>query len=294
MPELPEVETVRRGLAPAWEGRIIRRCDVRTGSLRWPLPPNLDRELAGRRIIEVARRNKHLLIRLEDGRTWMVHLGMTGRWTVHPPGTSFSEESLGEPGSGTGPHDHVSIELNDGAASVFTDPRRFGSMDLVETTGENHHPHLARLGPEPTDPGFDGALICDRLRDRRAPLKSALLDQTTIAGLGNIYVCEALHRSSLSPRRKAGSIVPKRLGMVSARAELLATSIVEVIAEAIESGGSTLRDFSAVDGSLGYFAHRFAVYDREGEHCPKSNCVGTIQRFVQSGRSTFHCPTCQR
>jgi formamidopyrimidine-DNA glycosylase len=288
MPELPEVETVRRGLQPVLIGRRIEQCEVRRPDLRWPFPPELDSRLVSRSIQEVARRNKHLLIRLDDGNTLMVHLGMSGRITI------YGATDAGRASAGRGKHDHFVLGFDDGSLFVYTDPRRFGSIDHVRTVGESGHPRLSELGPEPTDAGFDATLLASRLRGRSGAIKIVLLDQRVIAGLGNIYVCEALHRAGISPRRRAESVAGANAGRITKRVQRLTDGIVSVIDEAIAAGGSTLRDFAGVDGTLGYFPHSFAVYDREGVDCPRSDCDTVIVRIVQSGRSTFYCPNCQR
>ncbi len=288
MPELPEVETVRRGLSPVLVGRRIEQCQVRRPDLRWPFPAELDSRLINRSIQQVARRNKHLLIRLDDGNTLMVHLGMSGRITIYPAIDTNRAEA------GQGKHDHFVLGFDDGSLLVYTDPRRFGSIDHVATVGESEHPRLSNLGPEPTDAGFDAALLASRLRGRMGAIKIALLDQRVIAGLGNIYVCEALHRAQISPRRRADSVAGANSDRLTKRVIRLTDGIVTVIDEAIAAGGSTLRDFAGVDGTLGYFPHSFTVYDREGDDCPRSDCDGVVARIVQSGRSTFYCPQCQR
>ena len=288
MPELPEVETVRRGLSPVLVGRRIEQCEVRRPDLRWPFPAQLDSRLVNRSIYQIGRRNKHLLIRLDDGNTLMVHLGMSGRITI------YGATDVGRANAGRGKHDHFVLGFDDGSLLVYTDPRRFGSIDHVETAGESEHPRLRDLGPEPTDAGFDAAVLSSRLRGRPGAIKITLLDQRVIAGLGNIYVCEALHRAGISPRRRADSVAGGDKNRITKRVTRLSDGIVSVIDEAIAAGGSTLRDFAGVDGTLGYFPHSFAVYDREGIDCSQSDCDGVVARIVQSGRSTFYCPDCQR
>ncbi|MBN9074508.1 MAG: bifunctional DNA-formamidopyrimidine glycosylase/DNA-(apurinic or apyrimidinic site) lyase [Rhizobiales bacterium] len=295
MPELPEVETVRRGLQPVLEGARIEKVDLRRKDLRFPLPPDMARLLEGRTIRSVGRRAKYLLVEAEDAPLLICHLGMSGSFRIESgegvltPGVFHRERSVDRP------HDHVVFGLTtyagEAARVVFNDPRRFGFMLFADADGS--HPMLASLGVEPTGNSLGGALLAELFRGRAAPLKAALLDQGAIAGLGNIYVCEALWRAGLSPRRAAGTLASAS-GGPTLRAERLAAAIRAVIAEAIEAGGSSLRDYTHVDGSLGYFQHRFSVYDREGEPCPKPGCSGIVNRIVQSGRSTFFCPACQR
>jgi formamidopyrimidine-DNA glycosylase len=297
MPELPEVETVRRGLEPFIAGATFRAVLPRRPDLRLPLPPDFSRALTGHRIEELSRRAKYLLFHLDDGRILVSHLGMSGSYRI------VAGDEAGIPGdflrarSKDAAHDHVVFDLVGPAGQplrlIYNDPRRFGFMLLVEEGGLADHPAFARLGVEPTGNSLDGRLLARLLAGRRAPLKAALMDQRLVAGLGNIYACEALWRARLDPRRDAGSIA-LRPGRPSAAAGHLADAIREVIAEAIASGGSSLRDFMHADGSSGYFQHAFSVYDREGEPCPRTGCRGVIERIVQSGRSTFFCPACQR
>ncbi|MCO5063690.1 MAG: bifunctional DNA-formamidopyrimidine glycosylase/DNA-(apurinic or apyrimidinic site) lyase [Rhizobiaceae bacterium] len=295
MPELPEVETVRRGLAPAMEGGRIMAVTARRADLRFPLPAAFAETLSGKTVVSVGRRAKYLLIEAQDAPLLIAHLGMSGSFRIERDGGPTTPGVFHQARSRDEKHDHVVFEIGhaDGRRFriVYNDPRRFGFMLFAES--RETHPMLAGLGVEPTGNAFDGATLADLLRGRSAPLKAALLDQRLIAGLGNIYVSEALWRAGLSPRRMAGSIVAKRHG-AGARPERLADAIRAVIAEAIEAGGSSLRDHMQTDGSLGYFQHRFSVYDREGEPCRKPGCDGTVQRIVQSGRSTFYCPVCQR
>lgn len=294
MPELPEVETVRRGLQPVMEGSRIVAVEARRPDLRFPFPPDFVERLTGREIVSLGRRAKYLLAEMRGGPLLICHLGMSGSFRIE-------EDEASRPGhfhherSKLAAHDHVVFHLalprGKAAKVIFNDPRRFGFMLFADEN--NEHPMLANLGVEPTGNTLDGQLLAGLLRGRKAPLKAALLDQTLIAGLGNIYVSEALWRAGLSPRRRAGSIVPAS-GKNSARTEKLAAAIRAVIADAIAAGGSSLRDYVHADGSLGYFQHSFSVYDREGEPCRKPGCTGTISRIVQSGRSTFYCPVCQR
>jgi formamidopyrimidine-DNA glycosylase len=297
MPELPEVETVRRGLQPVLEGALIERVELRRKDLRFPFPVRFTERLAGKRIRGLGRRAKYLLVDIADAPTLICHLGMSGSFRIETdgefgtvPGQFHHERSK------LAAHDHAVFHVvaRDGKAArvVFNDPRRFGFMLFAEG-GIDSHPMIAGLGPEPTGNALDGTMLRELLRDRVAPLKAALLDQKTIAGLGNIYVCEALWRAGLSPMRAAGTIAGKGK-LAKARSDALADAIRAVIAEAIEAGGSSLRDHIQTDGSLGYFQHSFAVYDREGEHCPRPGCSGHIGRTVQSGRSTFYCRSCQK
>ena len=294
MPELPEVETVRRGLQPVMEGARIVSVETRRPDLRFPFPPDFSKRISGKKIVSLGRRAKYLTAEIEGGPLLICHLGMSGSFRIEADGGVSTSGGFYHERSKAASHDHVVFHLASprGRKSkvVFNDPRRFGFMLFADAN--NEHPMLADLGVEPTGNTLDGRLLADLLRGRKAPLKAALLDQTLIAGLGNIYVSEALWRAGLSPRRAAGTIAPAN-GKAGARAEKLATAIRSVIADAIEAGGSSLRDYVHADGSLGYFQHSFSVYDREGEPCRKPGCTGTISRIVQSGRSTFYCPVCQ-
>ena len=289
MPELPEVETVMRGLAPAMVGARIEAVELRRAGIRFPFPPRFGERLTGKRIEALTRRAKYLLVRLEGGETLIAHLGMSGSFRIEDmtPG-AFHRERSKDP-----KHDHVVIRLDTGTVVTFNDPRRFGFMDLFATEGLETHPRLSALGDEPLAPGFDAARLASLLAGSRAPLKAALLDQKRIAGLGNIYVCEALHRAKLSPFRPAGDLADAR-GSPTRAAGALAKAIRAVLQEAITAGGSTLRDHRQADGALGYFQHAFEVYDREGAACSRPACAGTIARDAQSGRSTFYCPECQK
>jgi formamidopyrimidine-DNA glycosylase len=298
MPELPEVETVRRGLEPVLVGRRIERVKVARADLRQPFPPRFAERLTGRTVTAIARRAKYLLLGLDSGETWLVHLGMTGRFTVVPP--EGRPLSLGEfyyevpaEGAGKGPHDHVVIELEGGFRLVFGDPRRFGVMDLIAPGAEETHPLLSHLGIEPLGNALSADALAPLFARRQAPLKAVLSDQKVIAGLGNIYACEVLHRAGLAPDRRAQTLVTKA-GAPTPRLEALVAAIRAVLAEAIAAGGSTLRDYAGATGEPGGFQQLFAVYDREGEPCPRPGCGGTIRRSVQGGRSTFWCPRCQR
>lgn len=279
MPELPEVETVCRGLARVLEGRVLARVETRRPDLRVPLPEAMAERLTGRRVMALERRAKYILIRLDDGQVLIVHLGMSGRMLI----SAFAPPAR--------PHDHVLFATDDGSFVVFNDARRFGLMTLAEAGALAVHPLLAGLGPEPLEPGFTGPALAARLKGKATPIKAALLDQTVVAGLGNIYVSEALFRARLSPNRTAGSVQ-------GARADRLVAAIRDVLEEAIAAGGSTLKDYVQATGELGYFQHRFAVYDREGQPCPGCDCdvaaTGGIRRIVQAGRSTYFCPRRQR
>lgn len=295
MPELPEVETVRRGLEPVMLGARIGRLELRRPDLRFPFPKHFAEAVAGRKIISVGRRAKYLLLDLEDGQVVIMHLGMSGRFLI-------GAKNPAEPGSfyynGTRlpAHDHVifHLEAEDGARQViYNDVRRFGFMDLTSRKEMEMNKHLCGLGAEPDGNALTPDLLANAFAGKAAPLKAALLDQHVVAGLGNIYVCEALHMAGLSPRRAAGTLVTKA-GAPSIRLERLTDAIRTVIANAIAAGGSSLRDYVHADGSLGYFQHAFNVYDRAGSPCPKEGCGGTIRRIVQSGRSTFYCPSCQK
>ncbi|WP_105432818.1 bifunctional DNA-formamidopyrimidine glycosylase/DNA-(apurinic or apyrimidinic site) lyase [Neorhizobium sp. T6_25] len=292
MPELPEVETVRRGLAPAMEGAVIARLELNRPDLRFPLPENFADAVNERRIVSLGRRAKYLLIDLEDDLTVISHLGMSGSFRIE-------NEALGEfhhPRSKDQKHDHVVFHLRqkqDLLRVIYNDPRRFGFMQLWKRSELDLYPAFAELGPEPTGNALDVDYLAARLAGKSQPLKGALLDQTVIAGLGNIYVCEALWRSHLSPKRAAGSVVTKT-GRPNKELVLLNQSIRDVIADAIAAGGSSLRDHIQTDGSLGYFQHSFSVYDREGGACRTLGCSGTVARITQAGRSTFYCPVCQK
>ena len=274
MPELPEVETVRRGLAPVLEGARLKRVEQRRADLRIPFPDGFVQHLSGRTVTKVGRRAKYLVIDLDSGHALIWHLGMSGQVRIYPVG-----EVVPEPGK----HDHVIFETEAGATIVYRDPRRFGLMTLTEDSST--HRLLKDFGPEPGQGNIDGVLLGARLKGRKSSIKTVLLDQSVIAGLGNIYVCEALFRAGISPKRSAHTVQ-------GARAAKLAVAIEAVIKEAIAAGGSTLSDHRQTDGTLGYFQHTFAAYGRENEPC--SVCGTPIKRITQSGRSTFYCPTCQR
>ncbi len=287
MPELPEVETVRRGLDAALTGRTIARVEVRRADLRRPLPPDFASRIGGRRVLGIGRRAKYLLVSLEGDLVLLAHLGMSGRMVIEPPLGPALPQPATLLRAAHVTHAHVVFEADDGTVVRFSDPRRFGLMDLVPAGELDAHPLLAHLGPEPVGNAFDGRLLAARLAGKRTPIKAALLDQRVVAGLGNIYVCESLYRARLSPRRLA-------LTIQGGRAERLADAIRAVLAEAIAAGGSSLRDHVAPSGELGYFQHAFEVYDREGAPCPGCRCGKGVVRIVQSGRSTFYCAVRQR
>jgi formamidopyrimidine-DNA glycosylase len=293
MPELPEVETVRRGLEPVLVGRTITAVRLARQDLRFALPKDFVARLEGRRVVELGRRAKYLIARLDSGDRLLMHLGMTGRFTVVvPDGRAITlGELYYEPPAAGGIHDHVVFEVEDGHRIVYNDARRFGIMDII-VHGSPPHPLLAHLGVEPLDDAFDASHLHAAFKGKQAPLKAALLDQRVVAGLGNIYVCEALYRAQISPLRLAGTLARRRKPDV--RLERLVTAIRSVLIEAIEAGGSTLRDYARTDGSAGLFQTVFEVYDREGAPCLRPGCRGRIRRTVQSGRSTFWCPVCQR
>lgn len=293
MPELPEVETVMRGLKPVLEGRRIAGVTLRRAGLRFPFPADFAERLTERRVTGLTRRAKYILASLDSGDVLLIHLGMTGRFTVFTGqharnlGEFYFESGAGE--AGQGPHDHVVLALEDGSHLVYTDPRRFGIMDLFPASEAPTYKLLGNIGVEPLGNEFNAAYLAQRFRGKAAPLKAALLDQHIIAGLGNIYVCEALFRAGLSPRRKARTLVKKKGH--DPRLDQLVRHVRDVLAEAITAGGSTLQDFAHTDGTAGAFQQSFLVYDREGEPC--LTCGAPIQRLVQSGRSTFYCRHCQ-
>jgi formamidopyrimidine-DNA glycosylase len=276
MPELPEVETIRHGLARRLTGRRLARVVVRRSDLRVPLPERFAERLQGRRVERIGRRGKYLLAELDDGQVWILHLGMSGRLVL--------AEGAPRP---LGVHDHVLIESEEGTRLIYSDHRRFGLMTLCPLAALQNHPLLENLGPEPLDPSFDGAALMARLAGKRTPIKAALVDQRVVAGVGNIYACEALFRAALSPRRLASSVK-------GVRAQRLAQSIKSVLEDAIAAGGSSLRDYVQSDGELGYFQHQFAVYGRAGQPCPGCDCRHGIRRLVQGNRSTFYCAKRQR
>jgi formamidopyrimidine-DNA glycosylase len=296
MPELPEVETVRRGLEPAMQDARFVKVEVHRGDLRWPLPKDFARRLQGATITGLGRRAKYLLADLSSGEVLLMHLGMSGSFHVFKAGADAGAKILSRyyhEREKHAAHDHVVFHMSSGAIVTFNDPRRFGFMKLVPREKLDEEPLLRGLGPEPLGNAFDAATLARACRGKKTSLKAALLDQRVVAGLGNIYVCEALFRAKLSPRRQASTIAT-RTGAANERAEHLVEAIRVVLNEAIRAGGSSLRDHKQTDGALGLFQHNFRVYDREGEPCPTAGCGGTIKRILQNGRSTFFCPACQK
>ncbi|MBZ7924143.1 bifunctional DNA-formamidopyrimidine glycosylase/DNA-(apurinic or apyrimidinic site) lyase [Ensifer adhaerens] len=296
MPELPEVETVKRGLAPTMEGALLVNAELRRPDLRFPFPENFSATVAGQRIVSLSRRAKYLMIDLEAGDVIIAHLGMSGSFRIEAGPAAATPGEFHHPRGKDEKHDHVIFHL-DGANGpvrvIYNDPRRFGFMDLARRDTVANHAYFRALGEEPTGNVLDAAYLAARFSGKAQPLKAALLDQKNIAGLGNIYVCEALWRSHLSPVKPAGALVDKR-GKPKDGLVRLTDAIREVIADAIAAGGSSLKDHIQADGSLGYFQHSFSVYDREGEACRTPGCNGTVARIVQAGRSTFYCPHCQK
>jgi formamidopyrimidine-DNA glycosylase len=302
MPELPEVETVRLGLEPVLDGHVITKARTRRGDLRLPFPPRFAERLTGRKVKALTRRAKYLLAALDSGETLVIHLGMSGRMSVFSLAApadadapaSGKPRKLGNylydvapPSAGEGKHDHVVIETDAPARIIFNDHRRFGLMTLIPTAGLADDRMFAGLGVEPLSDGFNASYLAEALSGKKTPIKSALLDQRVVAGLGNIYVCEALFRAGISPKRLAGSITKERIAP-------LVAAIKKVLKDAIAAGGSTLRDHAQATGDPGNFQHHFLVYGREGKPCKGKNCKGTVKRIVQAGRSTFYCPACQK
>jgi formamidopyrimidine-DNA glycosylase len=292
VPELPEVETVRRGLAPVMEGFTIVDAQARRPDLRWPFPENFAARLKGQKILGLGRRAKYLLADLSSGEVLVMHLGMSGSFRIGQDDASTAPGKFHHPRSELQKHDHVVFHMSSGAVVTFNDPRRFGFMKLVPRPNLSEDPLIRGLGPEPLGNEFDAGLLARACQGKSASLKAALSDQRVVAGLGNIYVCEALHRAKLSPRKRA-SILTERSGAPKPAAKELVEVIKSVLKDAIEAGGSSLRDHRRTDGGLGMFQHNFRVYDREGEKCPRRD-GGVIKRIVQTGRSTFYCPVCQR
>jgi formamidopyrimidine-DNA glycosylase len=293
MPELPEVETVRRGLAAAMVGARITGIAQRRADLRFPFPKNFAKRLTGRQVTGLRRRAKYLLADLDDGHTLVMHLGMSGSFRIEDGKLAKTPSKFHHARSKDRAHDHVAFRLSTGQRIIYNDPRRFGFMQIVTRDKLDEHPLFRNVGIEPLGGELDGAALARLFAGKIAPLKTVLSDQRVIAGLGNIYVCEALHRASLSPRRRAGSLA-RKTGAPTERADRLARAIREVLEEAVEAGGSSLRDHRQTSGELGYFQHKFRVYDREGEACLRPGCRGRVKRIVQSGRATFFCGTCQR
>jgi formamidopyrimidine-DNA glycosylase len=297
MPELPEVETVRRGLQPVMEGARFTRVEARRGDLRWPLPKDFAARLEGKTVEGLGRRAKYLLADLSSGDVLLMHLGMSGSFRVAQerarrgnevtPGRYYHDRSQDLA------HDHIVFHMSSGSRIAFNDPRRFGMMKLVPRGELDREPLLRALGPEPLGNEFDAAMLARACKGKKTSLKAALSDQRVVAGLGNIYVCEALHRARLSPKRRASTIAT-RTGAPTERAERLVDAVKAVLQDAIAAGGSSLRDHRRTDGELGLFQHNFRVYDRAGKPCPTPGCSGLVRRIVQGGRSTFFCPACQK
>ena len=297
MPELPEVETVKRGLEPILLGQVIASVELRRANLRFPFPEDFAARLAGSKILNLRRRAKYILVNLSNDQTLITHLGMTGRFTALKPeggGTNLGEfyYEAGANPNADGPHDHVVFTLGNGVKLVYSDPRRFGMMDLALTPELAQHKLLKDIGTEPLGNELSADYIATKFRNKSAPLKAALLDQRIIAGLGNIYVCEALHRARLSPKRKAKTLVMVK--SYDPRIDDLLRHVKDILNDAIIAGGSTLQNFVGADGEKGAYQQRFSAYDRTGDNCNNAGCGGQIKRIVQSGRSTFYCPTCQK
>lgn len=293
MPELPEVETVRRGLAPVMEGARFDTVEARRGDLRWPLPRDFAARLKGQTVTGLGRRAKYLLADLSSGEVLLMHLGMSGSFRVECAGSEETPGRYVHERAQHRTHDHVVFRMSNGARITFNDPRRFGSMKLVLRATLDQEPLLRALGPEPLGNEFDAGMLACACRGKTASLKAALSDQRVVAGLGNIYVCEALYRARLSPKRRASTLA-SRSGAPNERADRLVEAIRAVLQDAIKAGGSSLRDHKQTNGEFGLFQHNFQVYDRDGQPCPTANCTGTIKRIVQTGRATFFCPACQR
>ena len=293
MPELPEVETVRRGLAPVMEGARFVRVEQRRPDLRFPFPKNFNTRLEGATVAGLGRRAKYLLADLTSGEVLLMHLGMSGSFRVLHGSDERGPGKFHHARGKLSAHDHVVFHMSNGAIVTFNDPRRFGFMKLVARDALNQDPMIEALGPEPLGNAFDGAMLAAACAAKKTSLKAALSDQKVVAGLGNIYVCEALHRAHLSPKRQASTIATRK-GGTTPRAEALAEAIRAVLNDAIRAGGSSLRDHRRTDGALGDFQHNFRVYDRAGTKCVTPRCKGTIRRIVQGTRSTFFCPVCQR
>ena len=296
MPELPEVETVRRGLAPVLEGARFAKVEQRRADLRFPFPRDFAKRLKGRRVERLDRRAKYLLVWLDDGEVLAMHLGMSGRFVIENGATKRHRKILDEFVQQTGEdgkHDHLILTMSNGAIIRYNDARRFGYMTLIEPGKLDEHPLFKGLGIEPLGDALNADFLAVRGKGRKQPLKAFLLDQRVLAGIGNIYACEALHRAKLMPDRPA-SVLALASGAASAAAKRLAPAVREVLEQALEAGGSSLRDYRQADGSLGYFQHRFCVYGRDGKPCRRKGCLGIVARKVQSGRSTFYCPVCQK
>ncbi|HET7681089.1 MAG TPA: bifunctional DNA-formamidopyrimidine glycosylase/DNA-(apurinic or apyrimidinic site) lyase [Xanthobacteraceae bacterium] len=293
MPELPEVETVRRGLEPVMDGARLSRVEARRQDLRWPLPQGFVGHLEGKTVRGLGRRGKYLLLDLSSGDVLMMHLGMSGSFHVFQGGKAKDTARYHHERAKHVAHDHVVFHMSNGAIVTFNDPRRFGFMKLTPREELDQHPLMKAMGPEPLGNAFDAEMLARACKGKKTSLKAALSDQKVVAGLGNIYVCEALHRACLSPKRMASTIASKT-GAPNERASSLVEAIKAVLKDAIEAGGSSLRDHKRTDGELGAFQHNFRVYDREGEPCVTRGCKGKVKRIVQTGRSTFYCPSCQK
>ena len=293
MPELPEVETVRRGLQPVMEGSKIVKAEARRKDLRFPFQKDFAARLDGQVVTGLGRRAKYLMADLESGDVLLMHLGMSGSFRVVKDEESKTPGKFHHPRAEDRAHDHVVFHMSSGASIVFNDPRRFGYMKIIARKALEQEPLLKGLGPEPLGNEFDAAMLAQSCADKKTSLKAALLDQRVVAGLGNIYVCEALYRAHLSPRRLAATLATRK-GEPADHAKRLVTSIHEVLNQAIKAGGSSLRDHRQTSGELGYFQHSFQVYDREGAKCQTEGCSGIVKRFTQNGRSTFWCPKCQK
>ncbi|HEX2363461.1 MAG TPA: bifunctional DNA-formamidopyrimidine glycosylase/DNA-(apurinic or apyrimidinic site) lyase [Bradyrhizobium sp.] len=292
MPELPEVETVRRGLQPVMEGARILHAEARRKDLRFPFQKDFVARLTGQTVTGLGRRAKYLMADLGSGDVLLMHLGMSGSFRVQKKDEAATPGEFHHPRGKDSAHDHVLFRMSSGADIVFNDPRRFGYMKIIARNAMESEPFLKGLGPEPLGNEFDAAMLAKSCAGKSTTLKAALLDQRVVAGLGNIYVCEALYRSHLSPRRQASTLATKT-GEPTDHAKRLVDAIHDVLNQAIKAGGSSLRDHRQTSGELGYFQHSFQVYDREGEKCGKG-CGGVIRRFTQNGRSTFWCPKCQK
>jgi formamidopyrimidine-DNA glycosylase len=293
MPELPEVETVRKGLEPILVGNAFARVEQRRKDLRFPLPKHFAERLKGRTVEALDRRAKYLLARLDDGEVLVMHLGMTGRFSIdHANGEAETPGRFVHSQAGPPKHEHIVFHLGDGATIRYSDARRFGLMDIVSADGLSGYALFKGLGVEPLSSSFTPQWLATKLKGKATSIKAALIDQRLIAGLGNIYACEALFRARISPKRLAGTLATKT-GKATQKTKALVDSVKAVLEDAIKSGGSSLRDYKRADGSLGEFQHRFKVYGREGKPCARKGCGGTVRRIVQGGRSTFYCPTCQ-
>ena len=294
MPELPEVETVRRGLQPAMEGAKIVKAEARRKDLRFPFQKDFIARLEGQVVTGLGRRAKYLMADLASGDVLLMHLGMSGSFRVLQDKTGNTPGQFHHPRSDDRAHDHVVFHMSSGAAVVFNDPRRFGYMKIIARNALEDEPLLSGLGPEPLGNEFDAAMLAKACANKKTSLKAALLDQRVVAGLGNIYVCEVLFRAHLSPRRLAATLAAKKTAEPTDHAKRVVSAIHTVLNQAIKAGGSSISDHRLTSGELGYFQHSFKVYDREGETCQTAGCGGIVRRFVQNGRSTFWCPKCQK